>query len=58
LVPSKRVQSSPMAVWLVDPTKTPIRRHIKVKADANPFDPGWGGYFELRKKLKKARAHR
>jgi RNA-directed DNA polymerase len=26
-----------------------IRRHIKVKGDANPFDPTWEPYFEERK---------
>jgi RNA-directed DNA polymerase len=29
---------------------TPIRRHIKIKADANPFDPEWDVYFMDRKK--------
>ena len=27
----------------------PIRRHIKVKCEANPFDPTWDTYFERRK---------
>jgi RNA-directed DNA polymerase len=27
---------------------TPIRRHVKVKADANPYDPKWEAYFEAR----------
>ncbi len=27
---------------------TPIHRHIKIKADANPHDPKWEPYFELR----------
>ena len=48
----------PMTAWLVDPTKTPIRRHVKVKSNANPFDPDWCGYFESRERLKKARARR
>lgn len=26
----------------------PIRRHIKIKAKANPFDPAWEPYFEER----------
>ena len=26
----------------------PIRRHTKVKAEANPFDPKWEEYFEKR----------
>ena len=28
----------------------PIRRHVKIKKDANPFDPKWDGYFENRSK--------
>ena len=32
----------------------PIRRHIKVKCEANPFDPVWDAYFR-RRKLKSCR---
>ncbi len=28
----------------------PIRRHVKVKCEANPFDPSWDTYFERRKR--------
>lgn len=28
----------------------PIRRHIKIRSSANPFDPHWKGYFEKRSK--------
>jgi RNA-directed DNA polymerase len=28
--------------------ETPIQRHIKIKADANPHDPQWEAYFETR----------
>jgi hypothetical protein len=28
--------------------ETPIRRHVKIKADANPFDIEWETYFEQR----------
>ncbi len=28
--------------------ETPIVRHIKVKGEANPFDPAWEQYFETR----------
>lgn len=28
----------------------PIRRHIKIKADANPYDPHWKDYFDKRSK--------
>lgn len=33
---------------------TPIRRHIKIKADANPYDPHWKDYFEKRSKTNTA----
>jgi RNA-directed DNA polymerase len=26
----------------------PVTRHIKIRADANPYDPGWDDYFEER----------
>ena len=32
----------------------PIRRHIKIKADANPYDPHWNDYFAKRSKPKTA----
>lgn len=33
---------------LVKVDKIPIKRHVKVKAEANPFDPRWERYFEKR----------
>lgn len=30
----------------------PIRRHTKIKSDANPFDPAWESYFEERHGMK------
>ena len=27
----------------------PIKRHTKIRGEANPFDPGWTDYFERRK---------
>ena len=30
-------------------TEFPIKRHIKVKCEANAFDPLWDEYFEKRK---------
>ena len=30
----------------------PIRRHIKIRKDAHPFDPRWTEYFEKRERLK------
>jgi len=51
---SKTRQGRAMVSYLIDPRKIPIERHIKVKSNANPFDPQWSSYFESRKKLKKA----
>jgi RNA-directed DNA polymerase len=44
-------------VRLADPTDIPILRYVKVKSDANPFDPHWRGYFESRKRFRKANRH-
>ena len=35
-------------VFLVRTRDTPIRRHVKVKGTANPYDPAWELYFEER----------
>jgi RNA-directed DNA polymerase len=42
----------------VNPTETKIRRHVKVRADANPFDPHWHDYFEDRAFFRKFGIHR
>ena len=39
-------------VKLRNASDTLIRRHIKIKAEANPFDPAWEPYFEKRLSLK------
>jgi RNA-directed DNA polymerase len=38
----------PDLLMLHDIVSTPIRRHRKIKAAANPFDPQWESYFEER----------
>jgi RNA-directed DNA polymerase len=46
-------------VTLLACSDTPIRRHVKIKREANPYDPNWEEYFEarwdrsLRENLKK-----
>jgi hypothetical protein len=35
-------------------SSVPIRRHIKIRSDANPYDPYWKGYFEKRSKESSA----
>lgn len=32
-------------IWLYNPAKIPIKRHIKVKSIANPYDPQFDEYF-------------
>ncbi len=35
-------------VRLFRATSVPIRRHTKIKGEANPYDPEWEPYFEAR----------
>jgi len=35
-------------VWLYHAMSTPIKRHVKVKGEANPYDPTYETYFEER----------
>ncbi len=42
------------SVWLFSAAKLPIRRHVKVREHANPYDPAWEQYFEERLGLKMA----
>jgi len=37
---------------------TPIRRHVKIQKDANPYDPAWEEYFECRDGFKMERSLR
>ncbi len=48
-------------IVLLKTSDTPIQRHIKIKADANPHDPKWARYFESRwgkKMLNSSRGRR
>lgn len=42
----------PTVLRLFKAASVPIRRHIKIRADANPFDPKWETYFEKRLDVK------
>jgi RNA-directed DNA polymerase len=35
-------------VYLAETANVPIKRHAKVKAQANPYDPAWETYYEKR----------
>jgi len=37
---------------LIKAADTPVRRHIQIKMEANPFDPKWEMYFEKRHSSK------
>jgi len=39
-------------LYLVKASRTPIKRHIKIKGEAHPYDPKWENYFEDRLKCK------
>jgi len=41
-------------VRLFHASDVPIRRHTKIKGDANPYDPAWEPYFEARWGLRMA----
>lgn len=40
---------------LVEISHTPIRRHVKIKGDATPFDPAYEEYFWVRQARRKAK---
>src|SRR5712692_4322374 len=42
------------AVHLFEASKVPIKRHTKIKGEANPYDPAWEIYFETRLGVKMA----
>jgi RNA-directed DNA polymerase len=44
----KTEDGAAIMVKLVNASDTPIRRHIKIKAEAHPFNPAWEEYFENR----------
>jgi len=37
-----------LPICLMDASRVSIQRHVKVRGDANPYDPTWEGYFEER----------
>ncbi len=41
-------EGRPTKVWLYYAKSTPIKRHVKVKGEANPYDPTSETYFEER----------
>ncbi len=37
---------------LYDPARIPIKRHIKIRGDYNPYDPSWEMYGEIRQQQR------
>lgn len=48
----------PLWLKLVSPTEISIRRHVKIRGEANPFDPRWRAYMEDRAFFRKFGIHR
>jgi len=44
----KKEDGTRREIILLQESDTPIQRHVKIKADANPHDPKWEPYFESR----------
>ena len=42
-------------ILLAQAVATPIRRHVKLKADAHPYSPEYRAYFEMREKHHRGR---
>ena len=42
--------AQPSTIWLWHANRTPIKRHVKVKGDVNPYDPAYETYFEQRER--------
>lgn len=51
---SKDQSGKTRQVHLFQLTDVPIKRHLKIKANANPYDPAWEPYFEQRLARKMA----
>jgi len=53
--PTDRVRDDgqPEMMKLVNPAYIKIRRHIKIKGNANPYDPKWEPYFNQRRLFSK-----
>ena len=51
-------QGNSTYVRLVEASDVPIRRHRKIRADANPFDPSWDEYFAKRRGMLMDRQER
>ena len=44
-------------IFLSSMASIPIKRHIKIRGDANPYDPVYDDYFKKRREQKAPRNH-
>ncbi len=51
-------EGKPSYVRLMHAADVSIRRHVKVRSAANPFDPQWNDYYEARARFKSVAAGR
>ena len=51
----KGAKGTQQDVCLFRASSVPIRRHTKIKGEANPYDPQWEPYFEARQGVRMAR---
>jgi RNA-directed DNA polymerase len=47
-VTEKQEDGTQRELTLLQESDTPIQRHVKIRANANPHDPEWEQYFESR----------
>ena len=47
-VDGTNAKGRPVTYWLFHAASVPIRRHVKIKGAANPYDPVWADYFAQR----------
>lgn len=53
---TKNKEGNPIILELVEASKTPIKRHIKIIAAATPYDPAYQEYLEKRRKKRKRKS--
>jgi RNA-directed DNA polymerase len=51
----KEKKGNKIPFYLYQACKTPVARHIKIKGEANPFNPKFKDYFKLRDKTNNTR---
>jgi len=53
---TKNKHNQSLVLSLVEASKTPIKRHVKIRAAATPYDPAYQEYLEKRIKKRKRKS--